>query len=257
MATLTRINVTPVKGARLLHPDEVEIAERGIVGNRRFWLIDASGDLFSGSDHGPLATVAAGWDAESDRLRLEFPDGTVEEAPATPTGEATTTDFYGRPEPGHVVDGPFGGAWSRFVGRDLRLVRGDADGAGNDELPLTLVSSASVVDLARRGRLDAPLDSRRFRVNLEFDDCDPYEEDSWDGRAIGLGEAVVRIHGQIPRCVVTTQSPDTGEKDWDTLTQIAKYRPRIGATGGLPFGVYGVVLRSGRSALGDRVDVLD
>ena len=90
-------------------------------------------------------------------------------------------------------------------------------------------------------------------MNIELAGCEPYDEDGWDGRTVTIGDAVVRINGQVPRCAVTTMSPDTGHKDWDTLTQIAKYRPRIAAGGGLPFGVYARVETPGRAAVGDDV----
>ena len=52
---------------------------------------------------------------------------------------------------------------------------------------------------------------------------------------------------------VTTQGPETGTKDWDTLTQIAKYRPKIPGDGGLPFGMYATVERPGTVDVGDEV----
>ena len=57
-----------------------------------------------------------------------------------------------------------------------------------------------------------------------------------------VGEATIEVGGQVPRCVFTTKHPETGDKDWDTLTQIAKYRPRIAGGGGLPFGMYARVV---------------
>ena len=54
-------------------------------------------------------------------------------------------------------------------------------------------------------------------------------------------------------CVVTTQDPETGVKDWPTLTQIAKQRHRI--PDGLPFGMYAVVTRPGLVQVGDTVQV--
>ena len=138
-------------------------------------------------------------------------------------GQAAVTNFYGRPVPAHEVLGPFTKAISAFAGRELRLMRCDRDGDAVDVHPLTVVGAASVRDLASRGRHETELDSRRFRINIEFEGGEPYEEDGWEGGLVRVGDAVLRITGQIPRCVVTTQSPDTGEKDWNTLTQIAKY----------------------------------
>lgn len=254
MRTLARINVTPVKGTTLLHPERVELTSIGIPENRRYWLIDDRGSLFSGSDHGPLVAVRA--DVEGDRLSVTFPDGDRVEEDGSRTAESVTTDFYGRAVPGHVVEGPFSDAWSAYVGAPVRLVRGDRDGDGPDEMPLTLVSYASVRSLAQSGGHDGDLDPLRFRINLELEGCDPYEEDSWDGRRVRIGGAVVRLRGQIPRCIVTTQDPATGVKDWDTLKQIAAQRAQIPG-GGLPFGMYGVVETHGPVAVGDPVDPLD
>ena len=121
------------------------------------------------------------------------------------------------------------------------------DGDGQDVHPLTIVSSASVRDIGAHG--DRPdLDARRFRINLEIDGCEPYEEDSWDGELVRVGEATIRVRGQIPRCIVTTLAPDTGEKDFKTLNLIARHRPRIGGRGGLPFGMYAEVVRAGSGA---------
>lgn len=234
MRTLARINVTPVKGTTLLHPERVELTSIGIAGNRRYWLIDERGSLFSGSDHGPLVAVSA--EVEGDRLSVTFPDGDRVEEDGSRTADAVTTDFYGRAVPGHLVEGPFSDAWSAYVGAPVRLVRGDRDGDGPDEMPLTLVSYASVRSLAQSGGHDGDLDPLRFRINFELEGCDPYEEDSWDGRRVRIGGAVVRLRGQIPRCIVTTQDPATGVKDWDTLKQIAAQRAQIPG-GGLPFGI--------------------
>jgi len=118
---------------------------------------------------------------------------------------------------------------------------------------LTIVSSSSVGDLARRGRHEGPLDPRRFRIDLEFDEMEAFEEDTWQGRDVGIGDAGVRVLGQIPRCRVTTLDPLTGLRDWNTLTQIARFRPRIKNGGGIPFGMYARVIRPARIHVGDPV----
>lgn len=254
MRRLTRLSVTPVKALRLLHVDEAELTFGGIPGDRRFFLVDEHDALFDATDHGPLLQVLPDYDPASERLRLTFPDGSVVEDGADALDGSLTTDFFGRPVSGRVVNGPFGEALSRFSGREVRLARVGRDGDGQDVHPLTLVSSESVGDLGRRG--DRPdLDARRFRITLEFEGADePYEEDSWAGRSVRVGRATIRVLGQIPRCVVTTLDPDVGTKDFGTLTQIARYRPRIGGRGGLPFGVYAEVLEPGRVRLGDPVE---
>jgi len=251
--TLTRLSVTPVKALRLSHPTEAELTAGGIPSDRRFYLIDERDRLFDASDHASLLRIVPTYDPGTERLHLSFPDGSVVEDAADRLDGTVTTDFFGRTVHGHLVDGGFETALSAFADRPVRLARVTRDGDGQDVHPLTLVSSESIRDLGRRG--DRPdLDARRFRMNLEIKGAEPYEEDSWDGGLVRIGDATIRVHGQIPRCVVTTLAPDTGEKDFGTLTQIARYRPRIGGRGGLPFGMYAEVVRAGRVRVGDPVE---
>jgi len=257
MPALAQINVTPIKGTALQQVDYVSLSDVGIAGNRRFHLVDAQGRLLSGSTFGPLVKVAASHDPDAGVLTCQFPDGSIVESPTDALGAAHETDFYGRPVPGHRVEGPLAGAFSAFVGQPVSLIRTERDGDGPDVFPLTVISRASVADLGKRGGFEGELDPLRFRINLELDGCDPFEEDTWDGRLIRLGEATLRIDGPIPRCVVTTQDPRTGERDWNTLKQIASFRPLMANRAGIPFGVYATVEVPGKAALGDVVALLD
>jgi uncharacterized protein YcbX len=253
--TLARLNVTPLKGTALDHPDAVDLTMLGIPGNRRFHLVDDRGRLFSGGHHGPLVRLRASYDPDAQTLAVEFPDGTSVVADTSRLGATQVTDFYGRPVAGRFVVGPLAEKIGAYAGRRLRLVRDDAEGDGPDEHRLTLVSRASVADLgSRSGRPD--LDPRRFRMNLELDGCAAFTEDGWEGMAARVGTAVIRVLGQVPRCVVTTQDPATGLKDFDTLKRIAEYRPLMRRPRGVPFGMYAEVEQPGRVAIGDAVEPL-
>jgi uncharacterized protein YcbX len=247
MPVVARFNVTPVKGTALHHPDHVTLTPNGIPEDRRFFLVDADGALFSGSDHGPLVQVRADFDDE--KLTCTFPSGETVAAQADVLGDARVVDFYGRPVAAHEVRGPFSDAFSTHVGAPVRLLRADRGGDALDVHPVTLVGLASVSDLGRRGGHAGDLDPRRFRINIEIDGTEPYEEDTWDGRTVAIGEAVVRVAGQIPRCVVTTQDPDSGVHDWNTLKKLGELRPPMrdgaGVTFGVPFGMYAQVDRAG------------
>jgi uncharacterized protein YcbX len=257
MATVARLNVTPVKSTRLRHPERVELTPDGLPENRLFYLVDPMGALFTAADAGELQQVVSAWDAPADRLRLTFPDGTVVEGSGSTLGEAVVTDFYGRPVPGRVVEGPFADAIRRFVGRNPRLIRCDRPGDAYDVEPITAVGLASVAALADGAGHEGELDARRFRMNLELDGMAPYEEDSWDGCDVRIGTTVLRVGEQVPRCVITTLDPHTGEKDFATLTEIARQRGRIEGRKGLPFGVYARVVEPGTITVGDRAERLD
>ena len=113
MASVVRINVTPVKGLALHHPDAVELTESGAVDNRRFHLI-SGGLLFNGKQCGPLVRVVP--TVSGDRLTLRFPDG-GEVAGTVELGAPLTTNFWGRPVGARLVEGPWSEALSRVCGR--------------------------------------------------------------------------------------------------------------------------------------------
>jgi uncharacterized protein YcbX len=255
MPTIARLNATPVKSTALQHPGEIRLERHGAAGNRDFFFVDHVGRLQGGSKFGPYVRIRSVYDPSVERLSLRFPDGTAAEGDATARGEAITTNFYGRPVPAHLLDGPWADAVSRFVGRPIRLARVDRAGDGSDVRPVTLVSLASVEELSRRGGATTRVDPGRFRMLIELDGCAPHDEDSWNGRRLAIGDAVIRVGDPVPRCVVTTQDPQTGLRDFPTLSVIKRYRGVV--DGDLPFGVYADVERPGILRVGDEARVLD
>jgi hypothetical protein len=251
VATVVRLSTTPVKSLLLHHPEEIELEPFGVAADRRFYLIREDGRLLAGLHHGPLALVRADWEPAPDRLVLTFPDGEVVEGEVE-LAEPVLTDFWGHRVPGRVVEGPWAEALSGFAGRAVRLVKADAAAGGVDVEPLTLVSSASIEELARRAGRDA-LDGRRFRMLIEVDGCEPHEEDTWIGRQVRLGDAFIEIPGPVPRCATTTRDPATGKRDFDTLREIAAYRGKRDGKK-IDFGVYGRVVTPGRVRVGDTVN---
>jgi uncharacterized protein len=255
-ASVTRINVTPVKGTRLISSPRATVGPTGLEGNRTFFFVDASNSTVSCSDRGPMLTVSAAHDRAGERLRLEFPDGHIAEGPADDLGEHTTVDMYGRDVAVSFVLGPFDEPMSALVGQPVRLARADLGEHGNDVCPITIVSLASVEELGRRGGHDGPLDPRRFRMNLELDGCEPFEEDTWSGATVHVGTSALRVLGQVPRCRAVTLSPVSGEKDWDTLSQIVRFRTLIPPPDrGIPFGMYAEVVQAGEIEVGDQVEI--
>ena len=249
-----RINVAPVKGTRLFHPDRVSLERYGVPENRRFHLVNAEGRLFSGVRHGPLVSIRSSYDLNREWLELRFPDGTVVSGRADATDGALTTMMWGREVPGHVLEGPWAGALSAFVGEPVRLVRSEEPGQGSDSHPVSMVSLASVRELSTRAGLDSPLDSRRFRMLIEIEGVDAHEEDRWLGCDVRVGEAVIRVVRPDPRCVVTEQDPETGVRDFDTRKAILAYRPSPDRDANM--GVYADVVEPGAVEVGDSVAVL-
>jgi uncharacterized protein YcbX len=249
-AFVARLSIAPVKSTALDHPDEIRLGWWGAPGNREFLFVNDEGRLFSGSRFGPLVAVRARYDAGAGRLTLTFPDGSLADGPVRLADEPTPVNVWGRDVPAREVVGPWSGAASSFAGQPVRLLKPDRPGDGNDGSAASLVSTASIEELARRSGRPEARDGRRFRMLVEVAGVEPHEEDTWVGRKVALGDAVVRVTRPNPRCVVTTQSPDTGVKDLDTLREIRGYRGTI-PDGGIPFGVYADVVQPGRIRVGD------
>jgi uncharacterized protein YcbX len=249
------ITIAPVKGLALVERDSVHVEPFGVRDNRRLYLLDDDGRMLNGKRLGHLVRVVPELDDEAGTLTLRFPDGRVVEGPVE-LGEAISVNFYGKRDvPGRVVAGPWTEALSEEAGMPLRLVRPDEPGAGVDRGrgAVTLLSTGSLSALAGAGGLDA-VDGRRFRMLFGVDGVTAHEEDSWLGRRVRLGEAVVVPRGNVGRCVVTTVNPDSGERDLDTLRILKDYRDTIPTTEPLPFGVYGEVAEPGRVRVGDPVE---
>jgi uncharacterized protein len=260
VATITRISIAPVKGLALVHPQEVLLGHDGVPENRRFHIVDADGRRYNQLRNGALVRIKPEYDEASQRLVLRFPDGSTAAGEVAP-GAEITTDFYGRPVTGRVVEGPWSDALSRWAGRPLQLVL-SSPGAAVDRSRgnVSLVSRASLEELGRHSGRDGAVDGRRFRMLFEIDGVDAHGEDAWIKQHVRIGHALVRLRGDVGRCAITTQNPDTGEPDFDTLRTLAHYRPVTANEAGkkhLAFGVFGQVVEPGRVTLGDKVEVVE
>lgn len=253
MPIVTRLSITPVKGLQLHHPDSIDLTAQGAVGDRQFYLVDDNGKLQSCTSNPGLFGLRATYDDETRRLEVSRENellygGTVEPAMAVDTilaGVRTIT--------ADVVADP---VWSTFfsdlVGKSVRLVR--ARGQAYDVRPATLLGESSVAELARQSGL-SEVDSRRFRMLIEFSGGEPHLEDSWQAKLLEVGDAVLRGGGPVKRCAATTRDPDSGAVDFQTLRLITAYRGRQDTVlgPGAIFGVYADVLEPGTVSVGDTI----
>ncbi len=254
MPTVARFSIAPVRSLGLEHPDEIDVTELGVVEDRRFFLADDTNRLIDRIIIGRLVQISAHTDPGATTLRMTFPDGQVIED-AVRLGEPIETPIHGRTGVGHVVDGPWAAALSAFTGRTIRLIRCDRPGGTRIGNPTSLVSDGSLRRLTDQFGLDA-LDARRFRMLIELTGAAAHEEDTWIGGRIAVGDAILRVTKPVARCAITTQDPDTGARDLDTLRTIIDYRGlREGKH--VDFGILADVERPGRIRLGDEVVVLD
>ena len=157
-----------------------------------------------------------------------LPDGAAVGGEVSTDG-AVVTNFYGRPVAGELVVGPWSDALSGWSGMPIRrraaagCRRGDRPGSGGG---VSLVSSAALEALAAAAG-GGPVDGRRFRMLFGVAGIPAHAEVGWLGRRVRIGSAVVRLQGNVGRCAVTTQNPDTGVPDLDTLRALGDYRGEV------------------------------
>jgi len=247
------IAIAPVKSMALAFLDRALLDLDGIAGDRAFAVIDEHDQLVNGKRAGTLATVIVEHDVAAGELALRFPDGTVA-AGRVVRGDPIQPIFFGEPRPAHVVDGPWSAAIAAWSGQPLRLVAMDRGEGPDRGATATLLSTAALTELASAGGVMEPLDRRRFRMTFGVDGVSAYAEDRWVGRDVRIGGALIRVAGNVGRCAVTTQDPDTGRPSFDTLHVLNRTRGHLPSSEPLPFGVWADIVSPGVVALGDAVD---
>ncbi len=252
----------PVKSLHAEPSDSLQITKDGrVVGDRvlgfRFDDAGPPTDLawrrktwFASLQHSPLlAQIRCGYDADSRRLWIALPDnsdvieGCIDEPGDRLRIEQIFNDWYA------TLD-----ATPSAMGRrqlPLRLVGDGTNGQFHDTSAglTTLHSRESLAELAKAAGL-SEISELRFRSNIAIGGCNPWDEFTWIGRKIRIGEVVFRVRKSVVRCLATHADPSNGERDIDimgTLTRIiGQEEPQ--------FAVSLVAHNAGTINVGDSVD---
>ena len=189
--------------------------------------------------------------AEEDGPRLGVTMPTGERVVGVPeeSGEVREVDYWGRREAVEPVDGPWAPLLAEHLGYDVRLARVLRPGGVVYGAPVSLVTTSSLERLVRE--VGGPVAAERFRATLLIDTAGlpPHVEDGWSGRALRVGEAVIRVRGPVPRCAVVDLDPASGARTLPVLQTLAGYRRDDSE---IRFGVDAHVTVAGRVSVGDR-----
>lgn len=233
MITLRAIWIYPVKSLCGVRLDEARVDDRGVVGDRRFVVVDPRGRFVTQREEPSLARLVPRLDG--DTLAIEAPGGARVELDVTASGAPLEVTVWG--DRVRALDA--GEAAARFLGDYLgaphRLARmpkstvrsadprdarpGDRV-AFQDGFPFLLAGEASLDALA--AGLAQPIDMRRFRPNLVVGGAPAFAEDEWG--ALTIGEVSFHARKRCPRCVVVDVDPDRGERGAGVLSELARTR---------------------------------
>ena len=246
---LHSIHIYPMKAARAVDLDESVVEPWGLVGDRRWLLVDEDGRFVSQREEPSLARVVVSYGpgmitdgqetvsrgpgtisvsasgcpgrqvtARPELLKVTVWGSTVLAAAAGPEGDAWFSAYLGRPVRLVYLDDPTRRAVDPQFGRPGDVVS-FADG-----FPLLLTSSASLGELGcwltEAGERPVPM--TRFRPNAVVTGAPPWAEDRW--RRIRIGAVEFRVVKPCGRCVVTTTDQTTGEVTKQPLKMLGRRR---------------------------------
>ena len=257
---LSGLNIYPIKSARGISVIESEVDGFGLRYDRRWMLINPSGEFLSQRTHPRLALVTP--EIEGDTLSVTAPGMPVLRLPLQPKDsvrcrvvvwrDMCSASWLGEEAASwfsevlacacsvvHMADSVVRPADPDFAPPETRVSFADA-------FPFLIISEESLTDL--NSRLAEPIPMNRFRPNVVVAGGEPYCEDRW--RGIRIGEVPMQVVKPCGRCVVTTTDQLTAERGKEPLSTLATYRKRGGE---VVFGQNAVHERTGRLRVGDAV----
>ena len=224
-ATVLELWRYPVKSLLGEELEEVQVDERGFVGDRMYAVTDRAGKLGSGKSTRRFRRLDGLFELRarngSERPQVSLPDGRELTA-----GDAELDAFL-----------------SERYGDELRVARESAI-PHHDAAPLHLLTTSSLRWLA--DRLPASqIDRRRFRPNVLLDHAGAeLAEDAWVGRRFALGSVVIHVTERTERCVMTTKPQSELPKGPDVLREVTQRNDAC-------LGVFADVEQAGVVRLGD------
>jgi uncharacterized protein YcbX len=255
----------PIKSLGGIVVQEALVEERGFRYDRRWMLVDPSGEFLTQRQHPKLALlqVALGKSeltvfSKVDSFRKITFDLEMN------SGKEMQVKVWGD-EVAALQVAPAVSAWfSDFLGMDVELVvmpesshrKLDPRYAVQEEsvsfadgMPYVIIGQASLDEL--NGRLADPVGMDRFRPNLVFSGGDAYAEDQF--KQLQIGEVEFQVVKPCARCVMITVDQEKGTKGKEPLATLATYRSQ-GAK--VYFGQNAVSLTQGIVRVGDPIQQL-
>lgn len=266
MANVVELSYYPVKGCAGISASEAMVTPAGIVHDRAFMVVDEDGVFRTQRRHPRLALIRPGIDTDGERLTLWAPGHGEVAVDVDTAGARRPVDLFGKPYRGIDQGGTAADWLTEVLGVRSGLVRvppehervtdgrvpGTAGWADSGALHILSRSSLDLLNekIAERGA--EPLAMNRFRPNIVIGGWDtPHTEDR--AHRILVGDTELAYAKLAIRCAVTLVDQEHGARGGpEPIRTLAGYRR--GAIGTV-FGAKFSVLRQGKVAVGDEVDV--
>ncbi len=241
MPTLTSLFLYPVKSLRGCRVTSAALDDLGLVGDRRFLVVEPHGRFLSQRTLPRMALIETALTTDTLTLTASGAGSVSVTRASDPNAPLRTVGVWSSEGLQAEDCGDTAAAWlSAFLAMPCRLVRAGAafsrpvlkPGKARpedrvsfaDAYPLLAISEASLADLNDRliSRGEATVPMNRFRPNLVVSDCGPFAEDTWT--RFRIGEITFRAGGPCARCIMTTTDQATAERGPEPLRLLATYR---------------------------------
>jgi uncharacterized protein len=199
---------------------------RGMVGDRWFAVEDGEGRFASGKN----------------TRRFRRHDQVFDYYARTDTSKVTVTGPTGSWK---VGDPALDRALCSAMGTPVRVTP-EADVPHQDAGPVSLVGSATLRWCAKRWGVDP--DPRRLRTNILFQSEEPFVEETWVGRTIQVGSALLGVVGRAERCRMIDIAQDG-------VAPADRWLKPLAAEREIRLAVYAEVTRPGTVTVGDTIQV--
>jgi uncharacterized protein YcbX len=273
---LSGLFLYPVKSLRGFPVGSAEVDGLGLVGDRRFLVVDEQGRHLTQRPLPRMALITA--ELAADNLVLSAEGAStiaipLRADPHTPPPLRTVSVWNSE---GLLAEdcGADVSRWlSAFLGLTCHLMRigekfrrpvlnparAKPDDLFNfaDGYPFLVIGEASLADLNDRivERGDEPVPMNRFRPSLVISGAASFAEDNWP--RLRIGEIVFRAGGPCARCIVTTTDQFTGARGKEPLRTLATYRRDTSDPSAVNFGQNLIhETKSGTLRVGDLVSIV-
>ncbi|HMN43385.1 MAG TPA: MOSC N-terminal beta barrel domain-containing protein [Povalibacter sp.] len=236
MATITALNIYPVKSCKGIPLQRSRVALTGLEYDRQWLIVRPNGRFVTQREEPRLALIETA--LADGALTLTSAQAGTLRIPVDASGASVDVTCW-QDRCAAFDMGEDASQWlATHLGAPHRLVRFDpahkrpasaewtngveALAQFSDAFPFLVISQASLDDL--NARLTAPLPMNRFRPNIVIDGVDAYAEDRADELRVEGGITLRRVK-PCTRCIITTTNQATAEREGDEpLRTLRTYR---------------------------------
>ena len=261
MATLTQINVYPIKSLGGIALSHAYVGETGLAFDRQLMLVDKNGKFVTARKWPHLLGFQAllnddGWIVISpEGARLSIRKSQFE--------QIVDVNIWRHDMQASCADETINQWFSDALTQDVRLVSVANESirlvensaqplAFSDGYPLLIIGEDSLSELNHRA--SEPSIMAQFRTNLVFDGAPAFIEDTW--KLIRIGDVEFEFVKPCERCVMTTvnMSDYSFRKSKEPLATLKTFR--ADSKGRLMFGENLIARNNGMISVGDELEVI-